>query len=140
MAAGDVFGAVSVFGDWGENFSSIIAKTDTTLYYLSEESLKQALTQFPDFALNYIRFLTDRVRFLNRRLDTFCAGETQNKLYEFLITQADDNGEVKFDINMTELARRLNIGRTSLYRDISLLEQSGLIKRNGKKFLLNKGD
>lgn len=136
IATDDVFGAASLFGDWDENFSSIKAETKCEILYFSEKMFCELLKSYPRLSVNYIMFLTDRIRFLNRRLDTFCAGTTQNKLYEFLISQSDDNGSVNLKISMSELANRLKIGRTSLYRDISSLEKSNLIVRNGKKFII----
>lgn len=140
MTDGDIFGAASVFGEWSENFSSIIAVCECDILYFCETDFKALIKKYPDFAVNYIVFLTDRIRFLNRRLDTFSASSTQNKLYEFLMSQTDENGAVQLKISMSELAKRLNVGRTSLYRDIAALEAANLIKRQGKKFLLNKGD
>ena len=140
MTDGDIFGAASVFGEWNENFSSIVAVCECDVLYFCECDFKKMIMKYPDFAINYIVFLTDRIRFLNRRLDTFSASTTQNKLYEFLMTQTGENGIVQLKISMSELAKRLNVGRTSLYRDIAALEKANLIQRQGKKFLLNKGD
>ena len=136
MLSGDTFGAASLFGEWNESFSSIKAEDRCEVLYFSERDFKELICKYNQLAVNYICFLSDRIRFLNRRLDTFCAGTTQNKLYEFLISQADQNGETQIKISMSELANRLGIGRTSLYRDISSLEKANLIKRNGKKIII----
>lgn len=133
---GDIFGAASLFGNWNEDFSKIISQSECTVCYLCEDDFVKVLNDYPEFSINYIAFLTDRIRFLNRRLDTFSAGSTENKLYEYLLSQADKNNEVELKISLSELAKRLNIGRTSLYRDISSLQQAELIIRNGKKFIL----
>ncbi len=133
---GDIFGAASLFGDWDKDFSKITAESKCSVCFLNENEFVKVLKEYPDFAINYIIFLTDRIRFLNRRLDTFSAGSTKNKLYEFMLSQANSNGEVELKISLCELSKRLNIGRTSLYRDISSLENANLIKRNGKKIIL----
>ena len=140
MINGDIFGSASIFGEWNENFSSIIAVCDCDIFYFCETVFKELIVKYPHFAINYIVFLTDRIRFLNRRLDAFSAPTTHNKVYEFLISQSDENGIVELKISMSELAKRLNIGRTSLYRDFGTLQQANLITRHGKKILLNKGD
>ena len=135
ISSGDIFGAASLFGNWDYNLSKITAQSLCTVKYFSEETFTELLKLYPALAISYIVFLTDRVRFLNRRLDTFSAGSTQNRLYEYFLAQAE-NGEVVTGVSMTELARRLKIGRTSLYRDIAGLENAGLIKRTGKKFII----
>lgn len=130
----EVFGVASVFGEWKENFSSIKAITPCTVMYFSEERLRLIFAEFPQVAMNYIIFLTDRIRYLNKKIDTFSADSAEEKLYEFLISLADDENCVSLDFGMAELARRLKIGRSSLYRSIEALENNNLIKRDKNKF------
>ncbi len=137
ISAGEVFGAASVFGSWEEGFSSVVAEENGSVIYISEEILRKIFTEFPKTALNYIAFLSDRIRFLNRRIDAFTAGSTEHKIYEYLVSAADGDGIVKFDFKMAELARRLKIGRTSLYRGLSALCENGLITRNNNQITVN---
>ncbi len=135
MHSGEVFGVASVFGEWKEGKSNIIAKTDCEVLYASEQQLKIIFEKFPKVAVNYISFLSDRIRFLNRRVDAFSAGSAVQKLYEYLVSQSK-NGVVTLDFGLAELARRLKMGRTSLYRSIETLENGGLIQRNAHTFTL----
>lgn len=128
--SGEVFGSASVFGSWKQGSSSIVANETCTAYYLCEELLKKIMSDYPIISFNYIQFLTDRIRFLNRRLDTFSADNTEKRVYEYFASVADGDGKVTLSFGMAELARRLNVGRTSLYRSIATLEQGGLIIRN----------
>ena len=129
MNAGEVFGVASVFGEWKQGKSSIIAKTECVCLYASEDELKSIFEQFPAVAVNYISFLSDRIRFLNRRVDAFSAGSAVQKLYEYLVSQSND-GVVTLDFGLAELARRLKMGRSSLYRSLEVLQESGLVTRN----------
>ena len=129
----EVFGAASVFGNWREGSSSIKALENCEVYYINEAVFHDLLLKYPTVSINYISYLSDKIRFLNRRIDAFTAGSTQNKLYEYLVS-ISNNGSAVLNISMSELARRLKIGRSSLYRDIQSLEQSGLIKRDGQNF------
>ncbi len=138
MLSGEIFGSVSIFGDWKGGLSSILAEGDGSVAYIDEERFKALLFDFPQISLNYISFLSDRLRFLNRKLDIFTAGSTESKLYEFLLSSADSNGCAKITISMSELANRLNVGRSSLYRDIESLISSGLITRENNVFIINK--
>ena len=136
ISSSDVFGVASVFGSWKEGKSKISAKTDCEVAYFSEDTLKKIFAEFPTVAYNYITFLSDRIRFLNARIDAFSAGSAVQKLYEYLLSQAVD-GEVKLNFGLAELSRRLKMGRSSLYRSIETLEQSGLITRNKNIFIIN---
>ncbi len=136
LKQGDIFGSASLFGKWDNDLSRIVANSKCQVCYLSEEDFKALILGVPQIAFTYIAYLTDRIRFLNRKLDTFTAGSTESKLYEFLQSLPCENGVITIDFGMAELARRLKIGRTSLYRGLEALEKNGLIERNGHTFTL----
>ena len=114
ISEGDIFGMASVFGEWNENFSSVRAAAVCEVVYISENNLKLIFSDYPQTAINYIQFLSDRIRFLNRKIDTFSADSSDEKLFEFLLSNADSDNYVSLDYGMAELARRLKIGRSSL--------------------------
>ena len=136
IGAGEAFGAASVFGAWKEGSSSIVSQSECSVIYIGENELKSIVSEYPAAALNYIEYLSDKIRFLNRRIDMFSAGSTVGKVYEYIVTTADPDGFMKADFGMAELARRLKIGRTSLYRAIDSLENSGLVSRENGGFRL----
>ncbi len=138
ISSGDLFGSASVFGDWKNGMSSIIAETKCDVLYISEEKFCELIKLYPQISINYITYLSDRIRFLNQKLDTFSANSTEEKLYEYLLSIADSNGDIALKFGMSELARRLNVGRTSLYRDINSLESKKMITRNGRNFKIKK--
>lgn len=136
--SGDVFGSASVFGEWKEGMSSVITTKNCEVIYVSENIFCELLKKYPQISLNYITFLSDRIRFLNRKLDAFTAKSTEEKLYEFLLSLVDCDGNVKLEFGIAELARRMKVGRTSIYRDISSLETKGLISRDGHNFKIKR--
>lgn len=138
ISSGELFGAASVFGDWKNGMSSIIADTNCEVLYINEDKFCNILKQYPQISINYISYLSDRIRFLNRKLDAFTTKSTEERLYEYLLSQSNDNGIINLSFGMAELARRLNVGRTSIYRDISSLESKGLINRDGHNFKILK--
>ncbi len=138
MTSGELFGAASVFGNWKDGMSSIVANESCKVFYISEKMFINILKKHPQISINYIEYLSDRIRFLNRKLDAFTAKSTEQRLYEYLLSQSDIDGNIKFEFGMAELARRLNVGRTSIYRDISSLESKKLITRNGHNFKIKK--
>ena len=135
---GEMFGAASVFGEWSTSLSSITASCDVTVRYITEEGLTELFSAFPTVSVNYVRYLTDRIRFLNRKLDAFSAGNAEERLYEYLLSVSDGQGRVSLDFGMAELARRLRVGRSSLYRSIDSLISSGLVTREKNEFIINK--
>lgn len=134
----ELFGAASVFGEWKDGTSSITAVTDCKVLYISEQQFCDIINKYPQISLNYIKYLSDRIRFLNKKLDAFTAKSTEERLYEYLLSQSGINGDVVLPFGMAELARRLKVGRTSIYRDISSLESKGFLKRDGHNFKIKK--
>ena len=86
------------------------------------------LVSYTELALNYIKFLSGRIEFLNLKIDAFTATDAAQKLSLYLYNSTSE--ETK---NLTELAKRLNMGRASLYRAVEALEKEGIIEKNGKK-------
>lgn len=135
---GELFGAASVFGSWKDGMSSIVAENSGKVVYINEDTFCKLLKKHSQISLNYIEYLSDRIRFLNRKLDAFTARSTEERLYEYLLSQSDGAGNVNLQFGITELSRRLQVGRTSIYRDIESLESKKLISRNGYNFKILK--
>lgn len=138
LKEGDIFGAASLFGEWDAECSHIVSAEVSSVYYISQDDFKTILRRFPQVSENYITYLSDRIRFLNRRINTFTAGNTEMIIMEFLYSNCDSDGVFELNFKISEFARRLNIGRTSLYRSIESLEEKGIIKRNKNVFIVNK--
>ena len=129
---GDTFGAAALFG--GEGYvSRIRAVTGCTVLLLPEELLRQWFQRCPQMAVNYIAFLSGRVRFLNGKIAIFTQDSAQHRLYRWLRANCDETGCLPEKLSMTKLAGTLPMGRTSLYRAMEELEEAKLIVRDGKR-------
>ena len=127
---GDTFGAAALFGDTHRYISEITAKTDCTIQFVDENSLRVLFEKYPALSVNYISFLSDRIRFLNSKISLFTCKSASMKVYRLLVDNADENNTVRIS-NMTSLARLTSIGRTSLYRALDELCDEGCISRDG---------
>lgn len=135
LHAGEVFGAALLFG--GEAVSNIVARSDCRIELLSEAFLTERFSSDPAAALGYIRFLSDRVRFLSRRIGELSGGDPEERLLDYLMRRAENR---LLKMPMTRLAAELGIGRTTLYRTLDALERSGRIRRTDAGILfLKKG-
>ena len=90
----------------------------------------------PEAAIGYIRYLSEKIRYLNGKLGGLSAVGADEKLLSFLILESDENG--KLSISAAELSRRVGIGRTSLYRSLSYLTEEKLIERDKNTIILNR--
>ena len=129
---GGTFGAAALFG--GDGYvSRIRAVTACAVVLLPEELLRQWFQRCPQMAVNYIGFLSSRVRFLNGKIAIFTQDSAQHRLYRWLRANCDEWGRLPEKLSMTKLAGTLSMGRTSLYRAMEELEGAGLIVRDGKR-------
>lgn len=135
IAAGEVFGAAALYGNEPDYVTEITATTACTVRFLPQDWLRRHMAQNPQLTENYLSFLSGRIRFLNRRIAALTAGDAEQRLLLHLRQRADRAGQLTVP-SMAELARELDMGRTSLYRSLELLEQSGQIRRENKRFYI----
>lgn len=133
---GDTFGAAAIFGNDSVYISEITAKTDCIIQFVDENQLRELFEKYPLISVNYISFLSDKIRFLNQKISVFTCKSATMKIYRFLLDNADENNKVK--ANMTSLARLTSIGRTSLYRALDELTDAGYISRDGSIITIKK--
>lgn len=137
LTQGDVFGAAALFNDGSEYATTLTALTDCTVMLFPQTAVSLLLHDSPQFAENYVRYLSGRIQFLSARLDAVTAGSAGRKLGQFLLSQADGEGRLR--ICATQLSARLGVGRASLYRAFDALEGAGAIERDGKEIhILNR--
>ena len=81
-----------------------------------------------------IIYLTEKVRYLNGKIDFFTAGSTKAKVYEYLVRAADERGNAAPTVSIKRLAEQLDMGRASLYRALDALSQEGKIEKTETGF------
>lgn len=131
--AGSVFGAAAIFGDGGAYVSQIIARTDCEVLFIDETVLKKIFALYPQTSLNYISFLSDKIRFLNQKLNMISSPSAEDTVYKYLIENMNDDHIVSLSVSMSLLAKMLGLSRATLYRSFDALESKGkIIKQNNE--------
>ena len=130
LSAPAVFGAASLFCQGEPPFSQIKAKSACSLLFVPLEAVQTLLGQDENFRYAYLTLLSDRVRFLNRKIQCFTAGSAERKLALWLISE--DQKNIVLPSAISSLADMLDLGRASLYRALDKLEGEGLISRSGR--------
>ena len=132
LAAGDVCGVATLFGD-SSPVSEVRAVTDCRVIMLSREIVTRCLYESFAFTRSYIGFLTDRIRFLNRRIANYTEDSTEECLLYYIRENLTAEGEFSPSGSMTELARMLHVGRSSLYRAFEHLVAQGYLEEIAAK-------
>lgn len=136
LQEGDIFGAAALFDEPEAYVSNIVALRLCEVRFLPQSLLENWMKRDFRIARNYIRFLSGRIRFLNRRIAGFTGGTSEDRLLLYMQQHRQADGQVDLPRHMTDLARALDIGRSSLYRSLDALEAAGIIKREQKKIWL----
>ena len=136
VKAPELLGLATLFENEENYISTIVAKSDTKLLVLSENSINSLIMSNPEFSKRLILLLSEKLRYLNQRIDFYTSSSAEGKLRQYLVARAGDKGYV--EISMSRLSEILGIGRASLYRALLSLEEKGYAKKQGKKIFLNK--
>lgn len=141
MPQGSYFGVAALFNAENRYVSEIRAEKESQILLIEESLVEQCITRYPVFAMNYIRFLSSRILFLNRRISLITSSSNTGRLLGYLLNAAERQGEqLQLQVSYSQLSRSLNMGRSSLYRALDELQSQGVITREGKKItLLNYG-
>ena len=132
LEKGSVTGVTGLFGGKTAELRTLVkAFKPSKVFVLTEQNVKRLIADDGCFADSYIRFLTDRIRFLNRRMAYFTAESVRKRLAGYLLdATSDENPTVT--VNMSKLSGFLNVGRASLYRTLDTLAAEGVIRKEGR--------
>ena len=122
-------GAASLFGKDVFYRTTVEAQGRTRLLLFSQRQIEKLIREDGDFAVRYVSFLSDRIRFLNDRISSFTAGSAEQRLALYLM-KAAERGPIS--ISRTKLAAELDVGRASLYRALDRLTADGTVRTDGK--------
>lgn len=135
----EVFGCAALFSTKNYFINDIIALKDTKILYISKTIIIQLMHLDANFLTSFVRYLTDRIYYLNERIVSFTGGSAENRLANYLLSSLGDYKTLELEISISKLATSLDIGRASLYRAFDKFTRCGCIEREGKRIrLLNE--
>lgn len=137
---GSIFGAAALFNDAREYATRLTALTACRIAFFPQRLVQRTVLREPEIAENYIRYLSERILFLNRKIYYLTAGTAEQRLANFASENLSTDIASPLPMSMTLLAAALNTSRASLYRALDTLTQSGAIEKNGKLFRISDPD
>ena len=126
LSLGEIFGVSALFSEGGYA-TELLSVANSKVAFFSQEFMEQLMSKDYSVAENYIRFLSDRIRFLNRKIACLAAGTVEESLALHLL---DSGGNSLYVDSFSSLAEIIGVGRASLYRALDKLESDGLIARS----------
>lgn len=139
LAKGDIFGAVTLYSQRGYYVSRLVATTETKVLFVDKNTVNVLMLSDGVLATNFISYLSDRIYYLNSRIDSFTGGSAESRLASYLIETFGGYKTMQLKQPYTKLAVSLDIGRASLYRAFDSFIDAGAIEKDGKYIrLLNE--
>lgn len=130
LEQGGLFGAAALFNRREDYETTITALEPCTVAFFPEAVVAELLLKSPAFCGNYVAYLSERIHFLNRKIQGLTAPGAVGKLALYLGSEGRSGGRVA--CTATELAQRLDVSRATVYRAFETLEDQGIIRRRGK--------
>lgn len=140
LQRGALFGAAALFNSEPEYATKITAIERSRVLFLPQQLIKRMIEREPDIAENYIRYLSERILFLNRKIYFLTAGTAEQRLAGFLLDNLAVGEYSEMPMPMHRLADALNMSRASLYRAFDELTESGAVSKQGKLVCINNAE
>ncbi len=141
---GDIFGELAVI-DGLTRSASAVALGETVLYTMSRDSFRQQMRHCPQLALNFMKVLSQRVRYNTKQMDSFATLDVPKRLARKLLELAQDYGRaantgVQIDMTLTQtnLASLIGATRESTNKCLREFRKQGWISlENGQISILD---
>ncbi|MBE6552586.1 MAG: Crp/Fnr family transcriptional regulator [Ruminococcaceae bacterium] len=139
LSPSDVCGIATVLSEEHEFPTKIMSYADSAIICFSRDLTEKVIELSPRFALNYVKALSNKIMFLNKRISSFTASDSVTSLSSYILSNAKD-GILNVEEGYSALAKKLCMGRSSLYRSIDSLKESGAIDTNKKSIVILNRD
>lgn len=140
LQRGAMFGAAALFNSEPEYATKITAIEHSRVLFLPQRLIKRMIEREPEIAENYIRYLSERILFLNRKIYFLTAGTAEQRLAGFLLDNLAVGEFSEMPMTMHRLADALNMSRASLYRAFDELTACGAVSKQGKLVCINNAE
>lgn len=135
VSAGAVFGIATLYSADEPFPTKIKAQTACLALFISASAIRSLIENDKGAAVGFMKFLSNRIVYLNKKINSFTAGGAERRLSLFLADNETD-GVYSAEVSISALADMLDIGRASLYRAFDKLEAEGFIEKKEKLIII----
>ena len=136
---GDHFGELALL-DGAPRSASVITTEKSTIGVISKEDFHNVLSRNTDLALNLIRELTRRVRFLSDNVRTLALMDVYGRVAKVLLGMAqEEDGKMVINNRPTQqdIANHIGASREMVARILKDLSTGNYITIDGKRLIIN---
>ena len=142
LAAGQIFGELAAI-DGEPRSAHVISLSHSTLAHLNAVEFCNILTRYPSVARNTFRYLSGLVRQLSDRVIELTTLDVNSRIHAELARLAhtgeilsSSKRKIKNAPTHAEIANRVSTNRESVSREISVLTNQGVIKKEGRVLII----
>ncbi len=132
----DIFGCASLFSSRDYYVNDIIALKDCSVAFIDRETVRRIMLADHDFSVEFIRYLSDRLYYLNTRILSFTGSSIESRVANYLYSVFQSTGKTCVNLSLSKLAFSVDVARASLYRALEKLCSGGAISKQGKELTL----
>ena len=136
LRAGDIFGAAALYNNVSEYVVTLTALDQVKAVFFSQRLVGKLIERDPLISENYIRYLSSRIIFLNRKIYFLTAGTAEQRLASFVMDNFSEGDAQSLPMPMNKLASMLNMSRASIYRGLDILTACGAVSYDNKKMCI----
>lgn len=133
----DSFGALTLFGEYNDYPTEIVALKKTTLLFISKDDVLSLVGIESLISYNLMNFLTERIYFLNEKIGILTKGSIESMLATYIINRYKKTGQTCIKLNMKSCSEMLGVGRASVYRALGSLSNKGALSVADKAVIIN---
>ena len=140
---GDIFGNSLIFSSSPYYLGDITATQKTTICFISKSDLIKELSLHPDLLESYINIISDKAIRIKQQNKLLAHKNIRDRIsYYFITLSKQQNSNIIQLPSITKLSNELSLPRPSVSRELTNMENDGLILRKQKlcklKFVENK--
>lgn len=128
---GSIFGELAAI-DGQPRSATVEAVINCSAMKMTQEEFSSALKQEPEFMMAIMRHLSQQVRALTSRVFEFSTLAVRNRVHAELLRMATPNGDISPTPTHEDFASRISTHREAVTRELSRLEELGLLVRQGR--------
>lgn len=135
VGAGAVFGISTLYAAEAPFPTNVRAKNACKVLLVQSDAIRSLIEHDRGAMIGFMSFLSDRIVYLNKKINAFTAGSAERRLSLFLADNETD-GVYSSGVSISALADMLDISRASLYRAFDKLEGEGFIEKHDKTIII----
>ena len=133
LDSGCSFGIASLFSEDNSFPTRVRAISKCSVMFMTRGDIFKLIEYNYKISFNIMRFLTDRICFLNNKIATFSSQNVEKKLANYILSEYCRQKKTEIPFNCKKSAEAISAGRASLYRAIDCLVREGVIAFESKR-------